>query len=446
MKALRIVIVSLFLAVLILPMVYFNDKPNSISEIDNRKLTENPFTLEGDLTDNIENYVNDRIGFRDDIITSYIVLNDKLFNKMVHPSYKYGKDGYVFGAGLTTSKFFGDYYIEFANMVKSIQEYCKDRGVPFVFVFNPAKPAVYQDKIADGINYNRYWVDRFLEEIEKREVNLIDNTVFFQELRQQGINSFNKKYDANHWNYTGAFYGVNNIIKQIKSYYPNVNENSIEDFEVSQILKETLLNSKFPINEEVPYYKSKFTYSNLKDNYKNIKFDNRYKTFNYCFNENEKVSDTPKVLMFQGSYMNSYGVDFMANAFKEYISIHDYQNVINLPYYFNIFKPNVVVFEVAEYTFNNTFFDYSKMKAIDYNPLLSKVEHIEIQDVGNNITTTYKDDTLTTILYSTNNSYKYVWLELDCVYDMVKTDKGYEVTIDTNRINDISSAKIYVST
>ena len=48
-----------------------------MSEIDNRKLSGNPFSEEamasGDLTGNIEKYVEDRIGFRDKMILSYTV-------------------------------------------------------------------------------------------------------------------------------------------------------------------------------------------------------------------------------------------------------------------------------------------------------------------------------------------------------------------------------------
>ena len=131
MKIIRIAFICIFSIILLLPVAFFNFTPNAISEIDNRKLAENPFSAEGDLTTNIENYVNDRIGFRDEMITGYTVLNDKLFNNMVHPSYSYGKDGYVFGSGITVSNNFGEYHVDFANMVKSIQDYCTAREIPF---------------------------------------------------------------------------------------------------------------------------------------------------------------------------------------------------------------------------------------------------------------------------------------------------------------------------
>ena len=49
-----------------MPVLTFNFKEGAVSEIDNRELAANPFSEEaretGDLTENTENYVNDRIG------------------------------------------------------------------------------------------------------------------------------------------------------------------------------------------------------------------------------------------------------------------------------------------------------------------------------------------------------------------------------------------------
>ena len=57
------------------------------------------------------------------------------------------------------------------------------------------------------------------------------------------------------------------------------------------------------------------------------------------------------------------GWKFLLNSFDEYIQIHDYQNIINFKYYFDIFKPDIVVFETAEYTLNsNQYYDYEGMK------------------------------------------------------------------------------------
>ncbi|MBO5891706.1 MAG: hypothetical protein J6Q30_03220 [Oscillospiraceae bacterium] len=436
MKIIKIISLILFAAVIIVPLAFFNTETDAISLIDNRKLAENPFTAKGDITQNIQNYVNDRIGFRDEMITAYTVLNDKLFHKMVHPSYSYGKDGFVFGAGMSTSKKSTDFVVAFADMVAEIQEYCTARNVPFLFVFNPAKPAVYQDKIADGINYNREWVDLFLAELEKRNVNYLDNTATLTKLRENGVDGFNQKYDANHWNDMGAFYGTQAMLEQLSQNCDNIHVNKLEEFSQTEELKTSLLASKFPIEEYVPKLGSKASVTvRNKDYLGELERHPSYQGFGYYVNHSEDVKDTPKVLVFQGSYMNSYGNKFLMNAFSEYIHVHDYQNVLDFPYYFNIFQPECVIFEVAEYTFTNQYFDYQKMKGLNYNPPLSALEETmyTCQDIAIEDLVVEKGETLTKITWQTEQTYPYVWMTLDNTYDMRKVEGGYQITIETQR-------------
>lgn len=447
MKTIKIITIILFAAIIIVPLAFFNTEPNSVSLIDNRKLAENPFVAEGDLTQNVQNYVNDRIGFRNEMITAYTVLNDKLFNKMVHPSYSYGKDSFVFGAGLSVDKRTNDFHVAFAEMVSEIQEYCTARNVPFLFVFDPAKPAVYQDKIADGINYNRDWVEHFFAELEKRNIDYLDNTDTLKKLRENGVDGFNQKYDANHWNDMGAFYGTQAMLERLSQKCNNIHVNNIEEFSQKEELKTSLLVSKFPIEEYVPKFGLKTSVSIRNEDYlEELEQHPSYQAFGYYVNKSDNVKDTPKVLVFQGSYMNSYGYKFLMNAFSEYIYVHDYQNVLDFPYYFNIFQPDCVIFEVAEYTFTNKYFDYQKMKALNYNPPLSALEETmyTCQNVAAEDLTIEKGETLTKITWHTEQTYPYVWMTLDNTYDMKKVKDGYQITIETQRYEAAADAlKIY---
>lgn len=436
MKTLRIMTIVLFVTVILIPLLFFNFTPDAVSPIDNRGLTGNPFLIEGDLSKNIEDYVNDRIGFRNNMISAYTVLNDAIFGKLVHPSYSNGKDGYVFGAGITTSNNFGEFHIAFADMVKSIQDYCRSRDVPFLFVFNPAKPAIYEDKLANGINYNREWVDAFFDELDKREINYLDNTITLKELSDLGIEGFNKKYDANHWNVIGAFYGTQKMQEQLKEEIPTVHVNTPSEFSFSKTLETTLPVSNFPIYEYVPEVELNITYMDLTDNYfSEIELHPVFKGFNYYVNEDRRDEGSPKVLVFQGSYMNSYGYKYMINSFGEYVVVHDYQNVINFPYYYNIFQPDCVIFEVAEWTLNENYFDYNNMKTIQYNPyprFLSDNNYLKMDILGEDIVVE-KGDALTKITWKTDIVYKYVWICLDGIYDMKAVEGGYQATVETMR-------------
>lgn len=447
MKILRILTVFLFLTVIVLPLVFFNTTPDAVSLIDNRKLAESPFTGEDDLTINIENYVNDRIGFRDSFISAYTLLNDRLFGVMVHPSYSYGKDGYVFGAGVSTANNFGQFHMTFLDMVEAVQAYCDSRGVPFLFVFEPAKPAVYQDKIADGIRYNREWVDRFMAELESRGIRYLDNTETLTALAQSGIHGFNRKYDANHWNDTGAFYGTREMLRLLQAQEPSVHVNELEEFTCSTVHRDTLQVSDFPIDEDVPAYALTVRVTNRNEEFEGVKRHPSYPSFGYYVNGTRADEGAPRALVFQGSYMNSYGSKYLMNAFSEYIHVHDYQNVINFPYYFNIFQPECVIFEVAEYTLAERYFNLEQMENIRYNPSLTQLEKGEYAyvDLSGQEVITQQQGALTVITWKTEERPSWVWLQLDAVYDMQAVEGGYEVTIASERYTSEKDIRICVS-
>ena len=72
MKEIRIGFVSILCIALLLPLINFNLEENYASPIDNRMLTE--WNLSGgDITDMVESYINDRIGFRTEAIDAYTV-------------------------------------------------------------------------------------------------------------------------------------------------------------------------------------------------------------------------------------------------------------------------------------------------------------------------------------------------------------------------------------
>ena len=443
MRIIKATAVFLFLTIILVPIFSFNFQSNAISAIDNRMLTENPFSSEtledgGDLTDTVQNYVNDRIGFRDSMILAYTLLNDRVFGKMVHPSYTYGKDGYVFGEGITTVSYaYSDFHEAFADMVLEIQNYCTERGIPFLFVFNPAKPAVLTQYLPDGINYDRSWVDDFLAALDARQVHYIDNTDLLIEKTEYGEVVFDQKYDANHWNDLGAYYGCNAILEELKKDLPAIHLTQPSEMEVGQALQTSLPVSQFPIYELVPdiTISMQVTTDRTALYDEELERDPSYTAFTYYQNVDRIEEGAPKVLVFQGSYMNNFGYQYLANGFGEYISVHDYQNVLDFSYYYNIFQPDAVIFEVAEYTFYDIYFDYDSMSQFVANPSLSAVEAeteaLEEQPLVWEQLTVEEGSALTKIYWNTDLSFEAVWLCLDEEYDMKTSETGYVVTVPT---------------
>ena len=368
MKQIKILALIAFALLVLVPVAAFRTEPEAVSEIDNRMLVENPFSPEvrakgGDLTEDIEAYVNDRIGLRDEMILAYTVLNDRLFGKMVHPSYCYGRDGYVFG-NMKANPVYGDFHEAFADMVKEIQDYCEARSVPFLFVFEPSN-------LPAGVHYDNSWVDSFLDALDQRGVRYIDNTGLLREKTEAGEAVFNRKYDAGHWNDLGASYGVNAILEALRVDFPEIQLNDLNTFDVSEELMTTLPVSEFPIREWVPLVSIPMKVEDLRADYtEEVERHRSYRGFGYYINPERLEEGSPKTLVFQGSYMNGKGAKYLMNSLGEYIHVHNYQNVIDFAYYFNIFQPECVIFEVTEYAMTADYFDYERVAGMDLNPTL----------------------------------------------------------------------------
>lgn len=367
-KYVNIIYIAIFLALLIIPAVTMNNTTDYVSEIDNRQLVSFPQPGVGDFTSGLEAYMQDRIGGRNQMVNAYAVLNDKVAGELMHPLYTYGKDGYVFFK-IHSNISYNDFHKTFAETVFKLQQYCEDRGVNFYLLFDPEKLSVYRRYLPEGVNYDDSWVNEMLSYMDELGVHYVDNTEYLTEL-SYSENVFNVQYDAGHWNDLGCFYATNQLFKRIHEDIPTVNEVSKDMFHISTSLAEKLPVSEFKISEEVPKFDLKIPFTDLTGKYADeVDVNPSYPHFHYYINNAEGAENLPKALFFQGSYYNR-GPQFFINGTSECIGVHNYQNVLNLDYYFNIFKPELVVLDLAEYTVTTSYFDYETMQNLSFNPAL----------------------------------------------------------------------------
>lgn len=454
MRKIKMLFILAFFVVLLVPVVFMNYEKKAISKIDNRALAVNPFDTakKGKPIPhkNFENYVSDRIGFRNESIRNYITWNEKLFGVLIHPNYEYGKNGEVFFrrmSGECESR--EGYYDVFAKAVVNMKNYCKTRGIPFIFMFEPLKNSVLKEQIPKGINYDNSWTKVLFEKLQKKGVVVVDNTKILTEKTRKGERVFNKKFDSGHWNMLGAFYGINNVLKEMKLSKPQICLNKFEDFSISKIKERYLLLSKFQIDEYVPEFVSKkkkeISILNL---YGEVDVHKQHRYFNYFINNSMLKQEGIRVLVFQGSNINNshYGAwSLFANAFKEYIAVHDYQNVLNLDYYVNLFNPDYVIFETAENSCRNEYYDYEKMRSLnlpgvlsDYDYFLTKkitgVDDIKVSKIIKKTTTVF-------CVENVPDTVRYVFLKTEREHDMHKVGKGkYTLTVrncDDNMSNGV---------
>lgn len=407
---------NLFLIVMailvLLPILCFNWEKDSISPIDNRKLTE--FSLEsGDKTSMIESFVKDRIGFRSSSIDLYTELNDTLFGEMVHPTYMYGTNGYVFfkiGAALADKEFIDT----FCAYLQKVQQYCTDRDVPFLYCINPSKTTVYNRYLPAGYTYRNDFLENLYESLERYGIHYISNVELLTD-KSMTEQVYNVKYDAGHWNDLGCFYGTNHMLGEISKNFPAVKPHTKEDFEIFQKEETTLPVSHFQIQEQVPFYvnKGEEHVTNCAEAFSSIRLDKNYHAFGVFENRNPGFENLPKVLFFHGSYYNSR-VQFYNTSFQESYQVHNYQNFIDFDYYFNLFKPDCVILETAEYATTRSYFDPERLRERRLNPPYETVKHIvhaerNMEELEYTIDT---KDAITTVSLELERPYSYGYLLL----------------------------------
>lgn len=432
--------VLLFALINLIPIALFCWEPEVVSEIDNRMLAENPFSPElrnqdCDLTQAIENYVNDRIGLRDDMILSYTLLNDKLFGKMVHPIYRYGKEGYVF-TQIGQRFVYDEYHQIFLDMVETLQNYCEARSIPFLLVLEPDKTSVYREYLPSDVRFDDSWIETFLGELDRRGIPYLDNTVTLLERKEAGDMVFNQKYDAVHWNDLGAYYGCNAALEALQVWFPGVHINTYDELEVSSTLQTTLPVSRFPIHELVPEITLPSQAINLGNEIApEVARDPEFPRFGWFVNQQRLDEGAPKVLVFQGSHMNGFGLKYFENGLGEYICVHSYQNVINFPYYINIAQPDCLVFEVGFNAIADSHFSQTRMETLTVNPTLSSAESSAKErknyDLDQNMLSVEKGNYLTKFTWAgRGGDEEYVWAMLGNEFDMQQNDNGaFEATV-----------------
>lgn len=361
MKKIQITFLVLIAVLIILPTVFFNHDKNQYSYIDNRVLKE----MNDISTGSIEDYINDRIGFRKEIIFSFNKLNKVLFNYSSNPKYIYSDDGIEVYNKVELEGTEKNYYDSFAKAISEIDDYLDSKNIPFYYVITPSKASIYKGSLPGCFNYSDENIIYFQNIIKNNDINYIN---LFDILKVESKNKrvFNKEYDVFHWNDYGLFIGSNAILKEINKTFPSVQENKIEDFDVTHTEGKDLIKKEYVIDEEVDLYDLKAEYSDLSDQYRD-KLD-LYEDFQEFYYLKTQNTDKPKILMFGGSYfINENRYEHLCNQSSEFIIIHNYNNIFNIKKYVEMFNPDLVIFDTCEYTFQEYYFSEYYMRVMDLN-------------------------------------------------------------------------------
>lgn len=343
-------------SIILIPVITINTKENQISVVDNAYLPELPdFTVDREEgKSQLENYINKRIGLREQAIYVYQVIGAKAFHILESPLFMFGEDGHIMGKQ--------DYYIRdfqhlnieeneqlveaYTNYLSKVNQYLSNEGIEFIYFLVPDKKTIYPECFPKDIYVyeGKSKTDMILEKLNHKKIPYIyPKEAFLAE--KQNTQLYNKQYDVYHWNDLGNFYGNCIVDKYISERTNGLTPLRESDYELVYEHRDTAKETNYPIDENVPVY-------NLKDKegIYNVtsedKFLNEIITSSSKHYENKKLSNAPTILIFHDSYLGNSDI-FYINRYREVIMVHAC-NYAKMKELVEEYDPDVVLFESVE--------------------------------------------------------------------------------------------------
>jgi hypothetical protein len=239
--------------------------------------------------------------------------------------------------------------------LKKFYEELRQRNINLILVIAPNKVTIYPDKLPDGIQKisPQSKLDAFADYLNQNGPPvLIDLRPVFQKARTQQDIYYKTE---THWNAYGAFLAYQEIMYQIAKSYPQLVPNSIESFNLTVLPKQ--IHDLPPLMGAVNLFEDRFFLTLKQSDVKRAVYNNDSNAAMTISVSAQKNS--PVLLM----YMDSFGpglASFLAPHFSKatFMQIDSkYPDELSLKTV-DIIKPNIVIVEIAERTFNIEHLDH----------------------------------------------------------------------------------------
>ena len=399
------------------------------------------------VTSIIDGYIEDRIGFRTQAMAGYALGNDVAFHVMTHPDYAYGEDGWLYHS----YDFYvapDDYLELYSNYVVMLSNYCKERGITFLYVNTPSKEFVYDEHIPSYVPTRKDVFDVIQPIIDDGGVEYLDLTDSLREAKEEGTEVFHQFYDPGHFNTQGAFIASNAILERLSEMGVDVEQADLSDYDVTENHVSNLPASVYPIDMDVEIYQHKQDGTQAVDQtqYKEDLEVSSYSTDVWNW-ENASIESDANLLMFQGSYFCSQGTS-LYNQFPHAALVRAYINVLNAAYYIDVFQPNVVVFEAADYTVRDGYYDVEDLEVADLPPVLSDTYDLTLFTTVEAPVATVGFDSSKAVANlsipcdTENIRYAYV-VSNGVTYDCLVREDDIHWGVDTSALSESQQAQVY---
>jgi len=356
MKQVKVFFVITFLSLLCLPLINFNFKGEE-SIIEKRKLNSFPIVtitniLNSKFYTQIDNYLNDRLGFKTQMIELNANIKYKILKDAGNDRALVGKDRWLFYIQRSDGDNYNDFLKnnlvnedEIAKFVKQIKlrsEWCSKNNIQFIFLITPNKHSIYSEFYPIKTPSKISRTDQFLNSLNNNNIDYI----YPRDLLLSKKDSILLYYKTDtHWNENAGFYTFDELLlPEIVSKFPDVTFTKYE-YNLNRIVTakeggivpllglKSYNNSTFFI-----YIPKKYQWSDI---YSFVNFNNGNKTIS--INKNTLL---PKALIFHDSFFNTLQ-PFTSTMFSE----AEYKNIFfeeTDKEYILHSKPDLIIWEVVE--------------------------------------------------------------------------------------------------
>lgn len=351
MRRHQLAYVTALSVIVIVCMLSGNYKKDVASSIDNRYLTKFPQEISEDLTEQLSDFVQDRIGFRDQMIWLYTNFNNKIFR--IFPNGIYGADDNLFGTGDDVMRSYqhldgdAEYAEYFAEFLDKLQNYCMAKGIEFVYMLNPNKATTYPEWMpaSVGVYDAENLTGQIKDKVDERGIRHVFVDEIFNERKGEEL-LFYKRYDIAHWSDYGRIIGVNAVLEELTEEPLSVEEDYVrkEAVAVKQLV------SAITINDALINYMPKAVYLKQEtDSIDTLQLVNP-DSFGVYKNKHVESAKKKRLLLLCDSYLLGY-FDYFGDNFSEIICIHAY-DASRLQMMIDLFEPDTVLFENVERAMN----------------------------------------------------------------------------------------------
>jgi hypothetical protein len=359
MRAFKCGFIVLFMAMLVLPFVFVDLSSGRISVEENRMLAERPNLADmrghpGTFIRDFDAWFKDSIGFRKQLIKLYQMIDkNQWLNTTVRYSdgrwvYLIGQKGHHYFAaeGYLIRKFQGKQFFsdkqlaDMADKLEMVKNYLDSKGIPLVVMLCTDKESVYSEFYPKSIKQGPEPIQLDIITNYLRENTSVDIFNIRQALLAEKNNYplYNLTSDLMHYSEIGAFFAYRELMKHINIHFPKIVPYELNDIEIK-------------------YDENGIPGVSLKDEIIYVELESSFwEEFNllskliFSWHATEKIGlNFPVILFFSDSYT---APRFLCKYFSQHFGRAIYLHFYNLKYFeeiINCYKPNIVVFESAEF-------------------------------------------------------------------------------------------------